>query len=194
MMLNCDQYSYLSVKWIHWEVIRTLEVMSVRLTHYQAVLGTFESLSLKSETVKVWKSWVWLIIIATFEDVYLVNLVKPTRRTFSLSVNHNPCLPFPIYPKSRCVLLVCVFVDNFGQPQFFNFFFFEGVQWCAVLQILEFCSVLLPFQSDRKLDIDGVIFLFNVHQLQNVHRYGHRSFFILRYDWRDILIVAFFQH
>ena len=136
---------YLRVKRVPFEVVLTLELVGVRLTHDQAVL------------------------IAP-EDVRLIHDLKTTPAEVSFSLNHNNSLPFPGNAKPCCLLLVGVFIDHLGKPELLNAFLNESVQGLVDLEVLICCPVLLPDHGDLKLNLDGVVFLVDVDKLKDVNR------------------------
>ena len=135
----------LGVKRVPFEVILALELVGVGLAHDEAVL------------------------VASI-DICLVHFVKTAPREVPFSSNYNNSLPFPVNSKSCCVLLVCVLIDHLWQPQYLDVLLCESIQGIACLEVLVFCPVLVPDQSDLKLNLNGVVFLVDVNQLVDFNR------------------------
>ena len=130
--------------------------MSIGLTHQQAVASTIENLD-------------------------LVNLIQLGPCEVSLSVDNNAGFPFSVskLPKSCRFLLVSVFVYYSWQPQLVNIYRSEGIEGFFWLKIMVGCSVLLPFQKYRKLNVYGVVLFLDIHQFEEVYGYQHINPFIL---------------
>ena len=80
---------------------------------------------------------------------------------FKLFQTRIPCygsapLTVAVLPKSSCLLLICVRVDNQRQPQLLDFFLLQLVQGGLLLQVQVGGSVFYPAKNHLELELDGM--------------------------------------
>ena len=127
---------YLSIKRVSLQLIDTLELVSVALSHDQTVLPSLEELCLIKD------------LISTSGEV-------------SFLVDVDIGAPLNAATKSGCFLLVSVKVDHQGKPDSVDLIHRKGIEVRLWLQVVVSCSVLLPLEADLELELDGMVFFFN---------------------------------